>query len=154
MSGKCKDTTVQKNKWLKKSLQIIAVLVAIYLTLFAIRFIQLNFIGKQIWTADSIPRNLVPNLVSEFPDGVEDWEKYRVPLQIVDLNGDLEQEFIIYTWSMIRVYRLNSEGRWQYDAGVGFVEKFVYLPFTLWGYPTVLLLDKASRHDGFFQKID
>lgn len=24
----------------------------------------------------------------------------------------------------------------------------------LWGYPMVLLLDKAGRFDGFFQKID
>lgn len=85
---------------------------------------------------------------------MEDWENYRVPLQIVDLNGDFEQEFIIYTWSMIRVYRLNSEGRWQYAAGVGCVKKFVYLPFSIWGYPTVLQLDKAEHLDGFFQKID
>ncbi|MBR1965132.1 MAG: hypothetical protein IKA22_00815 [Lentisphaeria bacterium] len=154
MKEEQKKSVAMNKKWVKIGLRCFITLLGIYVALFAIRFFQLNFTGKQIWTADSVPRNLVPNLDSEFPDGVEDWENYRVPLQIVDLNGDLEQEFIIYTWSMIRVYRLNSDGRWQYAAGVGFVEKFVYLPFTLWGYPMVLLLDKAGRFDGFFQKID
>ena len=143
-----------RKKWRKILIRFVFSVFAIYLALFAIRFVQLNFTGKQTWTADSVPRNLVPNLDSEFPDGWENWEDYSVPLQIVDLDGDFKQEFIIHTRSILCVYSLNSKGRWQYAAGVGFVEKFVYLPFTLWGYPTVLLLDKAGRHNGFFQKID
>ena len=149
-----KNSVARKKKWVKIGLRCVIALFGIYLTLFFIRFIQLNFTGKQIWTADSVPRNLVPNLDSEFPDGWENWEDYSVPLQIVDLDGDFKQEFIIHTRSILCVYSLNSKGRGQYAAGVGFVEKFVYLPFTLWGYPTVLLLDKAGRHNGFFQKID
>lgn len=154
MKEEQQKSVVMKKKWGKIGLRCVIALFGIYLVLFAIRFVQLNFTGKQTWTADSVPRNMVPNLDAEFPDGWEGWEDYLVPLQIVDLDGDFKQEFIIHTRSILCVYSLNSEARWQYTAGVSFVEKYVYLPFTLWGYPTVLLLDKAGRHNGFFQKID
>ena len=96
-----------KKKWGKIGLRCVIALFGIYLVLFAIRFVQLNFTGKQTWTADSVPRNMVPNLDPEFPDGGENWEVYLVPLQIVDLDGDLKQEFIIHTRSILCVYSLD-----------------------------------------------
>ena len=154
MNAEQQNSVVIKKQWGKVGLRCLLALFSIYLFVFTLRFIQLNFTGKQIWTADSVPRTILPNLWHDFPEAHENWEIHSVPLQIVDLAGDFKQEFITHTSSILIVYALNSEGRWQYAAGVGFVEKFVYLPFTLWGYPTVLLLDKAGRVDGFFQKID
>lgn len=145
---------VEKKKWRKYLLISVFSVFAIYLALFAVRFIQLNFSGRQTWTADSIPQNLLKDVEHDFPDAWDDWETLSIPLQIVDLDGDFEQEFILYTRSMIQVYRLNSEKRWQYAAGADLVEKFVYLPFSIWGYPTVLRVDKLKNEEGLFTKLN
>ena len=65
MKEEQQKSVVINKKWIKIGLRCVIALFGIYLALFAIRFVQLNFTGKQTWTADNIPRHLVPNLDAE-----------------------------------------------------------------------------------------
>ncbi|MBO7328188.1 MAG: hypothetical protein J6W00_05375 [Lentisphaeria bacterium] len=139
---------VFRRRFCISALRLIAAAVLIlYLFLFATEFVQLNFSGRQFWAAESIPRYLIHNIEHDFPESYEDWEKYPVPIQVVDLDGDSRNEFIMYTNTMIQVFSLNFQGRWEYFAGCDLVERFIYLPFRIWGFPTVLRLKRFNPTD-------
>ena len=150
--GKITDGTKKKRS--KMILKIIIALFAVYVFLFTVRFIQLNFYGKQTWKADSLPGNIVKDVAHDFPEAYDDWENEDIPVQLVDLNGDFRIEFIMYTRSMIQVYTLSPQSRWKHTAIADLVEDFVYLPFTIYGYPTVMRMRKYTDQNGFFTKVE
>ena len=154
MSGDCKTATVQKNKWFKKSLLVIAVLLAIYLVLFAIRFVQLNYCGKHLLFTTQIPETLYNGYIdSSNWEGhflPEDWAKLQVPMQFIDFNWDGKTDFVLHTRDMIMVVEPAKNGKWHTIAFADNVNRFLYLPFVIWGNPVVLRLKKCSSQDGWF----
>ena len=156
MSENCKNTTVQKNKWLKKGLQVIAVLTAIYISLFAVRFCQLNFYGKHNLYTTQIPVTLHNGFLDSCWEGhyeQKDWERMQFIVQFVDLDGDFKTDFILYARDMIMVVKPAKNGKWEYIAFADCVGKFVYLPFTIFGKPKVWG-GKTEERDGGFIKFE
>ena len=152
MPGNCKNTTVQKNKWLPKGLLIIAVLMTIYLVLFAIRFCQLNFYGKHELYTTQIPATLHDGFLDSCWGGhylPEDWERMHFVVQFVDFNGDFKTDFILYARDMIMVVEPAKNGKWHTIAFADNVNRFLYLPFVIWGNPVVLRLKKCNSQDGW-----
>ena len=154
MSVNCETTTARKNKWLPKGLLIIAVLMTIYLILFAIRFVQLNYCGKHRLFTTQIPETLYNGYIdSSNWEGhflPEDWAKLQVPMQFIDFNWDGKTDFVLHTRDMIMVVEPAKNGKWNTIAFADNVNSFLYLPFAIWGNPVVLRLKKCNPQDGYF----
>ena len=154
MSENCKNSAVRK--WLKKGLQIIAVLMGIYFTLFTIRFCQLNFYGKHELYTTQIPATLHNGFLDSCWEGhflQEDWERMRFVVQFVDLDGNFKTDFVLYARDMIMVVKPTENGKWKYVLAADCVGKFVYLPFTIWGIPEVWSF-KTESHAGKFVNLE
>ena len=152
MSVNYETTTARKKQWLPKGLLIIAVLMTIYLVLFAIRFCQLNFYGKHELYTTQIPATLHDGFLDSCWGGhylPEDWERMHFVVQFVDFNGDFKTDFILYARDMIMVVKPAKNGKWEYIAFADCVGKFVYLPFTIFGKPKVWRF-KTEYHDSGF----
>ena len=156
MSENCKDTTERKNKWLKKGLQVIAVLTAIYISLFAVRFCQLNFYGKHNLYTTQIPETLHNGFLDSCWEGhyeQKDWERMQFIVQFVDLDGDFKTDFILYARDKIMVVKPEENGQWKGTVFADCVGEFIYLPFTSWGIPKVFGV-KTEECDGGFIKFE
>ena len=152
MSVNCETTTARKKQWLPKGLLIIAVLMTIYLVLFAIRFCQLNFYGKHELYTTQIPATLHDGFLDSCWGGhylPEDWERMYFVVQFVDFNGDFKTDFILYARDTIMVVKPAKNGKWEYIAFADCVGKFVYLPFTILGKPKVWRFKTESRNGTF-----
>ena len=152
MSVNCETTTARKKQWLPKGLLIIAVLMTIYLVLFAIRFCQLNFYGKHELYTTQIPATLHDGFLDSCWGGhylPEDWERMYFVVQFVDFNGDFKTDFILYARDMIMVVKPAKNGKWEYIAFADCVGKFVYLPFTIFGKPKVWRFKTEYYDSGF-----
>lgn len=156
MDEKNQDSPKIKNKWLRKGAKVIAILAVVYIALFAIRFAQVNFYGKHRLFTTQVPETLHNGYIDSSWEGhflPEDWKKLQVTMQFVDLNGDFKSDFILYAREMVYVVKPAPNGKWEITASADCVNKFLYLPFTIWGNPIILRLDKPCNNISLFEKM-
>ena len=143
---------VRKKKWKKSLIGFVSSVFAIYFALFAVRFFQLNFIGKHKLYTTQIPATLHDGFLDSCWGGhyeQKDWEQMQFVVQFVDLDGDFKTDFILYARDMIMVVEPTENGKWKSVLSAYCSGKFVYLPFTIWGKPKVWYF-KAEDHDSGF----
>ena len=149
-----KEKVFDKKKLCKIGLKLIIAFLAVYIFLFTIRFVQLNYCGKHRLFTTQIPKTLYNGYIdSSNWEGhflPEDWAKLQVPMQFIDFNWDGKTDFVLHTRDMIMVVEPAKNGKWNTIAFADNVNSFLYLPFAIWGNPVVLRLKKCNPQDGYF----
>ncbi len=149
-----KEKVFDKKKFCKIGLKLIIAFLAVYIFLFTIRFVQLNYCGKHRLFTTQIPETLYNGYIdSSNWEGhflPEDWANLQVPMQFVDFNWDGKTDFVLHARDMIMVVEPSKNGKWEMIAFADSVNSFLYLPLTIWGKPVVLRLKKCNPQDRYF----
>lgn len=149
-----KEKVFDKKKLCKIGLKLIIAFLAVYIFLFTIRFVQLNYCGKHRLFTTQIPETLYNGYIdSSNWEGhflPEDWANLQVPMQFVDFNWDGKTDFVLHARDMIMVVEPSKNGKWEMIAFADSVNSFLYLPLTIWGKPVVLRLKKCNSQDRCF----
>ena len=149
-----KEKVFDKKKLCKIGLKLIIAFLAVYIFLFTIRFVQLNYCGKHLLFTTQIPETLYNGYIdSSNWEGhflPEDWANLQVPMQFVDFNWDGKTDFVLHARDMIMVVEPSKNGKWEMIAFADSVNSFLYLPLTIWGKPVVLRLKKCNPQDRCF----
>ena len=149
-----KEKVFDKKKLCKIGLKLIIAFLAVYIFLFTIRFVQLNYCGKHRLFTTQIPETLYNGYIdSSNWEGhflPEDWANLQVPMQFVDFNWDGKTDFVLHARDMIMVVEPSKNGKWEMIAFADSVNSFLYLPLTIWEKPVVLRLKKCNPQDRYF----
>ena len=149
-----KEKVFDKKKLCKNGLKLVIAFLAVYISLFAIRFMQLNYCGKHRLFTTQIPETLYNGYIdSSNWEGhflPEDWANLQVPMQFVDFNWDGKTDFVLHARDMIMVVEPSKNGKWEMIAFADSVNSFLYLPLTILGKPVVLRLKKCNPQDRCF----
>ena len=125
-----KEKVFDKKKLCKIGLKLIIAFLAVYIFLFTIRFVQLNYCGKHRLFTTQIPETLYNGYIdSSNWEGhflPEDWANLQVPMQFVDFNWDGKTDFVLHARDMIMVVEPSKNGKWEMiafadsvDVGIG-----------------------------------
>ena len=141
-----KEKVFDKKKLCKIGLKLIIAFLAVYIFLFTIRFVQLNYCGKHRLFTTQIPETLYNGYIdSSNWEGhflPEDWANLQVPMQFVDFNWDGKTDFVLHARDMIMVVEPSKNGKWEMIAFADSVNS--------WGKPVLLRLKKCNPQDRCF----
>ena len=157
MSKEKNSSDKKKNKWFLIGLKFVIAIFIVYISLFTIRFVQLNFLGKHCLYTTQIPSTLHDGYLTSTVEGhysPEDWKQIKFTVQFVDLNWDWKTDFVLYARDMIMVVEPADNGKWKPISFADSVGKFLYLPLTVWGNPVVLRLQKFAPDHSWFTTME
>ena len=123
-----------------KALKILKIILLIYFALYSVRFVQLNFTGRKIIKANTLPYCLLVDTEALlYHEDIID--ETMVNVQYVDLNGDFKKEFIVQ-WAMFGYRDIYTVGKDNSLTHIGSPRSWnfpaIFVPrWYILGYPVI-----------------